>query len=143
MTARFPVDTIAAACHSAWYAYAVLALGEEGEPWDSAPEWQKSSIRSAVAFWHSLWDGDADKARREMPEASHTNWCSHKEREGWVYGEEKDPEKKTHHCLVPYADLPEAQRKKDLVVVEAYIAMRQSLKRYDEEGWTEAPPSPL
>lgn len=33
--------------------------------------------------------------------------------DGWVYGDEKDTEKKTHPCLVPYEELPEFQKKKD------------------------------
>lgn len=33
--------------------------------------------------------------------------------EGWVYGPVKDPEAKTHPCLVAYDQLPEAQRYKD------------------------------
>ena len=33
--------------------------------------------------------------------------------DGWVYGIVKDPESKTHPCLVPYQDLPAEQRIKD------------------------------
>jgi len=33
--------------------------------------------------------------------------------DGWVYGEVKDPERKTHPCMVPYDDLPIEQRAKD------------------------------
>lgn len=33
--------------------------------------------------------------------------------DGWVYGEEKNLELKTHHCLVPWNDLPLAQQLKD------------------------------
>lgn len=138
-------NVIAAACHSAWYAYTVLALGEEGEPWGTAPDWQKDSIRNAV----TLWDGHVSArllemmtpppeganhesieswARDNLPELSHKNWMTHKASEGWIYGEVKDPEKKTHHCMVPYGDLPEDQKKKDLVVVEAYLAVFSELE---------------
>jgi hypothetical protein len=34
-------------------------------------------------------------------------------KDGWVYGETKDAEKKTHPCLVPFHELPEFQQKKD------------------------------
>lgn len=33
--------------------------------------------------------------------------------EGWTYGPVKDFAAKTSPCLIPYADLPEAQRRKD------------------------------
>jgi hypothetical protein len=113
---------IAAACHSAWYAYTVLALGEPGEPWTTAPEWQKSSILHAVAFWDAL-DTDALPFEKVCA-ASHVAWMKERTRGGWIYGTVKDPEKKTHPCLVPYEELPEAQRKKDAVVVQTYLALR-------------------
>jgi hypothetical protein len=36
-----------------------------------------------------------------------------KKREGWVYGEEKNAEEKTHPCMVPYDQLPKEQQFKD------------------------------
>lgn len=47
--------------------------------------------------------------------ASHDNWLKQKVAEGWVYGEVKDPEAKTHPCCVPYEELPESQKFKDLL----------------------------
>lgn len=122
-------EILAAACHSAWYAYTVLALNEEGEPWETAPEWQKNSIRDAVRFWdEELAKADqseplANKAARLAP-LSHENWMKYKAEEGWKYGPVKDPEKKEHPCMVPYNDLPEDQKIKDLVVLQAYLTLR-------------------
>lgn len=140
-------EIIAAACHSAWYAYSVLALNEDGEPWEFAPDWQKKSLYDAIDFWDDqcikyqeevldLVNPDDEKlpasmsswARDALPELSHQNWMEYKKSEGWVYGEVKDPEKKTHPCMVPYCDLPDSQRIKDMVVVEAYIALMDGLK---------------
>jgi len=126
------VEVIARACHSARYACTVLGLGEDGEPWDSAPEFQKESLRSAVEFWDKAIASRfyaADKtleqwAREHLPAISHVNWMQHKEDDGWVYGEVKDAEAKTHPCLVAYDELPEAQRTKNKVVIEAYLALR-------------------
>lgn len=47
------------------------------------------------------------------PEDLHQSWCDFKAADGWVYGEVKDAEAKTHPCLVPYEELPEEQRIKD------------------------------
>ncbi len=55
---------------------------------------------------------------------SHANWIEYKLDDGWVYGEEKDPVKKTHPCMVPYDELPHDQRMKDTVVLHAYLALR-------------------
>ena len=65
-----------------------------------------------------------------MPEQQHEAWREDKRRDGWVYGVVKDPAAKTHPCMVPYADLPESQRRKDalyLAVVRAMAAALQDL----------------
>jgi hypothetical protein len=38
-----------------------------------------------------------------------------KVRDGWVYGELKDPDATppTHHCMVPFDELPKVQQIKD------------------------------
>jgi hypothetical protein len=43
----------------------------------------------------------------------HNNWMKEKIADGWVYGPQKNVELKTHHCLMPYSELSESQRKKD------------------------------
>jgi hypothetical protein len=119
------IEVIAAACHSAWYAYTVLALGEEGDEWGCAPEWQKDSIRDAVRFWLSLGPDASDIERK-----SHENWMRQRLAGGWRFGPVKDTYAKTHPCLVDYSSLPETQRKKDTVVVQAFRAVsREVLKK--------------
>jgi hypothetical protein len=48
------------------------------------------------------------------PEANHENWMRKKTEQGWVYGETKDFEKKTHPDLVPFNELPEIEKRKDI-----------------------------
>ena len=123
------VELLSAACHSAWYAYTVLALGEDGEPWESASEWQKESIADAVQFWDVECAAFPENTPLEekvklLAPLSHENWMDYKSDDGWVYGDVKDPEKKTHPCMVPYDKLPHDQRMKDVVVINAYLALR-------------------
>jgi len=47
------------------------------------------------------------------PEASHEAWMKNKIDQGWVYGSEKDENKKTHPSLIPYNDLPTTEKSKD------------------------------
>lgn len=47
------------------------------------------------------------------PEENHDNWMKHKLAEGWTLGTVKDFEAKTHPDLIPYADLPEVEQRKD------------------------------
>jgi len=82
------------------------ANDDDSQPvWNDAPEWQKSSAIQGVNF--HLANPDATDS------ASHDNWMKQKVEEGWVYGEVKDPEKKTHPCIVPFEQLPLVQQIKD------------------------------
>lgn len=99
------VGLIASVCHAANAAYC-RSLGDESQPsWGEAPDWQRSSAINGVRFHMANPDaGDS---------ASHDSWMAEKIADGWVYGEIKDPEKKTHPCIVPFDELPPAQQFKD------------------------------
>ncbi|PLR84654.1 hypothetical protein CVD25_01065 [Bacillus canaveralius] len=108
------VAAIAKICHEVNRAYC-LSLGDESQPkWEDAPQWQRDSAINGVEFHLN---------NETTPEQSHENWMKDKVADGWVYGEVKDPEKKTHPCMVPYAQLPLEQRTKDYLfkaVVDSY-----------------------
>jgi len=100
------VKAIAIACHEANRAYC-LSLGDESQPsWEDAPIWQSNSAIDGVTY-HLEHD--------TTPEQSHENWLAVKEAEGWVYGEVKDADAKTHPCMMPYAELPAEQKAKDYI----------------------------
>ena len=96
-----------------------LAIGEAPTPtWLNAQQWQRDAVMNGV---RGALNGDG-------PEQSHESWMAEKVAAGWVYGPEKDPEKKTHPCMVPYADLPEAQKMKDHLYLSTVRAMAHALK---------------
>ena len=99
------VDRIAKVAHEANRAWCE-ENGDTSQPkWEDAPGWQTNSAIEGVKF--HLQNPDAGDS------ASHDNWMKQKIAEGWVHGEVKDPEKKTHPCIVPFDHLPEVQQKKD------------------------------
>ncbi len=49
--------------------------------------------------------------------ALHQDWMDAYEKMGWVYGEVRDPEAKTHPDMVPYDELGHLERDKDAVFV--------------------------
>jgi hypothetical protein len=99
------ITKIARVCHEVNRAYCA-SLGDHSQPaWDEAPEWQRNSAVSGVAF--TLANPDA------KPSANHESWLDEKRRDGWTWGAVKDPVKKEHPCFVPYDELPQEQKAKD------------------------------
>ena len=62
------------------------------------------------------------------PSTSHDMWMKEKVDAGWVYGEIKDPEKKTHPCIVPYDKLPVGQQSKDYIFREIVHCLKPFIK---------------
>lgn len=95
---------IAEICHEVNRAYC-HSIGDTSQPsWENAPQWQKDSAIVGVKF---------HLENQTTPEQSHESWLQQKIEDGWVYGDVKDPDKKTHPCIVPYHQLPPEQRSKD------------------------------
>lgn len=98
---------IAKVAHEVNRAYCEALDDYSQAPWGETPEWQKNSIMDGV---QAIMD-----RRVTSPGGAHRSWLEHKERDGWVYGEEKDAKKKTHPLMIPYEDLPEEQKIKDVL----------------------------
>ena len=49
----------------------------------------------------------------KIAENVHENWSAGRLEEGWVYGPERNDEKKTTPCLVPYDQLSEQEKEYD------------------------------
>lgn len=49
----------------------------------------------------------------QLAKMEHDRWMAQKISQGYVWGEAKDDEKKTHPCIVPYDALPENEKDKD------------------------------
>lgn len=98
---------LASMCHEANRAYCA-SLGDDSQvSWNEAPEWQKESALKGVRFVYDNRDAPAS--------ANHESWSAVKVADGWVYGEVKDAEAKTHPCLVPFDELPADQQFKDVL----------------------------
>lgn len=96
---------IAQVAHAINAAYC-MSLGDTSVPaWEDAGEQHQLSIQAGVQM--HLDNPDA------TPEDSHAAWLADKVAQGWVYGEAKDTEAKTHPCCRPYEELPPEQKSKD------------------------------
>jgi len=99
------VKDIARVAHEVNRAYCEATGDDSQTSWDEAPDWQKKSAINGVRF--HLVNPDV------TPEQIHENWREVKRQDGWIYGPEKDEEKKTHPYMVAYSQLPQEQRVKD------------------------------
>lgn len=99
------VEAIAKVCHEANKAWCEANGDNSQKSWEEAEEWQKQSAVKGVEF--KLYNPNAGN------DAQHNAWMKDKIEDGWVYGEVKDANKKTHPCLVPFEQLPNFQQKKD------------------------------
>lgn len=101
------IEATAIACHNANKAWCEANGDFSQKEWHDADEWQRESSRNGVKY---------RVQNRNLPFGSqHEAWLADKLKEGWVYGEQKDAEKKTHPCILPFEQLPTVQRAKDII----------------------------
>jgi hypothetical protein len=104
---RLNTVTLAMIAHEANRVYCESIEDYSQRHWEDSPAWQQNSaidgVRNIIAEVVT------------KPSDSHESWMRDKEKDGWVYGEVKDADKKTHPCFVPYNELPEDQKMKDYI----------------------------
>lgn len=123
MSDAHSISQIAKTAHEVNRAFCA-GLGDDSHlPWLEAPQWQRSSAMNGVFAIH--------QGKVSGPQQSHENWMDEKVREGWTYGPTKDPHKKTHPCLVPYAQLSVEDRAKDILFHTVVIALLERVKLAD------------
>ncbi|MBM7070882.1 hypothetical protein JQC92_02350 [Shewanella sp. 202IG2-18] len=98
------IEAIAKVCHEVNRAQCI-PYGEKHLSWELAPKWQRDSAILGVCF--HIFNPDASAS------ATHESWMAQKLADGWSYGPVKNAKKKTHHCIVPFSDLPKEQQAKD------------------------------
>ncbi len=109
------VARIAEVVHEALRAWK-LSAGEESHPhWNEAPEWMRSSTLESVRFRIANPSAPAS--------VEHERWMAERARDGWRRGPEKDETAKTHPMMIPYAELPEDERKKDALIISVVDAL--------------------
>lgn len=56
---------------------------------------------------------ELDELIERMARNVHDVWAQGRIAEGWTWGKQRDDKLKTHPCLVPYEELPDAEREYD------------------------------
>lgn len=113
------VEDIARVCHQVNKSFCI-SIGDNSQlDWENTYPWARESAVNGVKF--HLENPEA------TPENSHESWMKEKIESGWVYGDVKDVEKKTHPCLLPYSELPLEQRAKDYLFKSVVESLRSHL----------------
>lgn len=114
------IELIAMVAHNVNKAYCFANGDLSQTEWELAPDWQRQSAINGVK-------AHIDSGLTMLPEDSHVSWMKQKEQEGWVYGEVKDAEKKTHPCMIPYEQLPTNQKVKDYLFREVVHCLAKNI----------------
>ena len=105
-------------------------------PWDELPHRLKeSNLRQVDDIWKTLsmihctigmsisgrepLFAFTDNEVEFLAEKEHEQWVNERLKKGWVYGRDRDDQQKIHDCIIPWEQLPEAQRQKDRNAVRA------------------------
>jgi DNA-binding transcriptional MerR regulator len=88
-------------------------------PWDEAPDYQ---VKQATAGVQEVIRNPGLTA-----EQSHELWVTRMRDDGWIHGEVKDPARKTHPTLLPWAELPAEQQLKDRLFIAIVRALAPGL----------------
>lgn len=99
---------IAKLCHELNKAFCAQVCGDYSHKhWDEAPEAQRKSCYEGVMVVYENPDID--------PKGLHDAWMTHKVAEGWVHGNMKSEEAKTHPNLIPWHQLHVHEQMKDIL----------------------------
>ena len=128
-------EVMARELHSVYLSEQTLdnGIAEQSEalvPWEQLPERLKESNRVQAAnigktlaeTGYSIaqmrdWEaGELDFSPQEvevMSSKEHERWCRQRKQAGWIYGPERDADKKINPDLVQWDDLPEEEKEKN------------------------------
>ena len=111
------LEIIARICHQTNKAYCEAGGDTSQVDWAECSDVQKKSSANGVLFL--IQNPGAG------PDAAHQSWFDYYTGEGWTHGPVKNPELKTHPCLVPYDDLPVWDKAKDAIFHAIVRAMTE------------------
>lgn len=70
-----------------------------------------------------------------LAEHNHEVWATQRIKDGWIYGDQRDDDRKTHPCLVPYDDLPETEKEYDRLtaigVLKVIISLGYRIEKHE------------
>ncbi len=91
-----------------------------GTPWEKLDSFKRYSNVSSSDYMYTikrlLKEGVAEE---KIAELEHIRWCRYHYIHNWKYGPETDSAKRIHNCLLPFSQLSEEEKRKDIEAVKS------------------------
>ena len=93
-----------------------------GTPWDKLDAFKRYSNVSSSDYRYVI-DRLLEKGvgMETVAELEHIRWCRYHYLHNWKYAPVTDPAKRLHNCLVPFSELSEAEKLKDIEAIKSGI----------------------
>ena len=93
-----------------------------GTPWEKLDAFKRYSNVSSTDYRHVI-----DRLLKEgvsletVTELEHIRWCRYHYLHNWKYAPVTDPQRRLHNCLVPFSELSEAEKLKDIEAIKSTV----------------------
>lgn len=93
-----------------------------GAPWEQLDSFRRYSNVSSSDYLFTIERlMEKGVGFETLAELEHIRWCRYHYLNNWKYGKEKDNAKRLHHDLVPFGELSEDERKKDIEAIKSKL----------------------
>lgn len=106
--------------HNAKKQHELYAKKHNGSSWDKQSVFIRYSNISSSDYEYVIKRLYTEKnvPVEILAHLEHIRWCRYYYLNNWVYGSVKDNEKRIHNCLIPYSELSDEEKQKDIESIE-------------------------
>ena len=91
-----------------------------GTPWEKLDAFKRYSNVSSTDYRHVINRLLKEGVSLEtVAELEHIRWCRYHYLHNWKYGPVTDTARRIHNCLVPFSELSEAEKRKDIEAIKS------------------------
>lgn len=110
-----------------------------GTPWEKLDCFKRYSNVSSSDYMYMINRLMKKGVSSEnIAELEHIRWCRYHYIHNWKYGEERNTEKRTHNCLIPFSELSSEEKGKDIEAIKIKMQISEIIinnaKDKNQEG---------